>query len=324
MKLTLRALARSTLLFILLANCAVASHAQQRPSAPDYDAQEWREFVSPEAGFSVLLPGRPDEKVEEHNSPDGTFTTRTFTLRNEEDAPQYDMMLVELPVAPPAENLALVFNTVRDNGLRAVRGTLLEERQLSDAVYAGRFYRIRTGDGQLMRVKALVIKNRFYNLICTSASRRRTGAKMRLDDEAAARFFDSFRLLTEQELAQFEGEVDKLLKSLRQKGEVIYGVCSDDARCKPAGNRLESEGVISKPPPVYPPIAKAARAQGTVTVQVLVDEEGKVMAAQIVSGHPLLQRAAIAAARQAVFKPFRLRNAPVKMVGVISYDFVLK
>ncbi len=44
---------------------------------------------------------------------------------------------------------------------------------------------------------------------------------------------------------------------------------------------------ISKPAPPYPPIAKAARAQGTVTVQIVVDEEGRVISAQAISGHPL-------------------------------------
>ena len=44
---------------------------------------------------------------------------------------------------------------------------------------------------------------------------------------------------------------------------------------------------ISLPPPAYPPIAKAAHASGTVTVQVVVDEDGKVISAHAVSGHPL-------------------------------------
>src|SRR5438128_8087463 len=56
---------------------------------------------------------------------------------------------------------------------------------------------------------------------------------------------------------------------------------------------------ISKPQPAYPPIAKAAKASGTVTVQVLVDEEGSVISAKAVSGHPLLQQAAVDAAYQA-------------------------
>ena len=51
---------------------------------------------------------------------------------------------------------------------------------------------------------------------------------------------------------------------------------------------------IRKPAPPYPPIAKAARAQGAVQVQVTISEEGRVIDAQVVSGHPLASRGCVA------------------------------
>jgi TonB family protein len=81
---------------------------------------------------------------------------------------------------------------------------------------------------------------------------------------------------------------------------------------------------ISKPMPPYPPIAKAARASGLVTVQITFDEEGKVISARAVGGHPLLQQAGVQAAYQARFSPVRLSGVPVKVTGVITYNFVLK
>ncbi|MFL6283240.1 MAG: energy transducer TonB [Pyrinomonadaceae bacterium] len=90
-----------------------------------------------------------------------------------------------------------------------------------------------------------------------------------------------------------------------------------------AGGVLNGKA-ISKPQPDYPPIAKAARAQGTVTVQILVDESGRVISASAVSGHPLLQQAAVSAARQARFSPTLLSGQPVKVSGVITYNFVLQ
>jgi len=81
---------------------------------------------------------------------------------------------------------------------------------------------------------------------------------------------------------------------------------------------------ISKPQPAYPQIAKAARASGTVTVQIVVDESGRVISASAVSGHPLLQQAAVSAARQARFSPTLLSGQPVKVSGVITYNFVLQ
>jgi protein TonB len=79
---------------------------------------------------------------------------------------------------------------------------------------------------------------------------------------------------------------------------------------------------ISLPKPAYPPIAKAAHASGTVTVQVTIDENGNVISAHAVSGHPLLQAVAVAAARGARFSPTKLSGQPVKVTGVITYNFV--
>lgn len=76
--------------------------------------------------------------------------------------------------------------------------------------------------------------------------------------------------------------------------------------------------------PAYPAIARAAHASGQVRVQVLVDENGNVVSATPVSGHPLLQGSAAAAARQSKFSPTMLSGQPVKVTGVIIYNFVLQ
>jgi len=74
--------------------------------------------------------------------------------------------------------------------------------------------------------------------------------------------------------------------------------------------------------PAYPAIARAAHASGQVRVQVLVDENGNVVSATPVSGHPLLQSSAVAAARASKFSPTMLSGQPVKVTGVIVYNFV--
>lgn len=79
---------------------------------------------------------------------------------------------------------------------------------------------------------------------------------------------------------------------------------------------------LALPKPAYPAIARKAHASGTVEVQVLIDEDGYVIAAHAVSGHPLLQAASVAAAREARFSPTSLAGTPVKVTGVIQYNFV--
>jgi TonB family protein len=59
-----------------------------------------------------------------------------------------------------------------------------------------------------------------------------------------------------------------------------------------------------------------------VRVQIVIDENGNVISAAPVSGHPLLQGAAVAAARSSKFTPTKLSGMPVKVSGVIIYNFV--
>lgn len=97
-------------------------------------------------------------------------------------------------------------------------------------------------------------------------------------------------------------------------------------RSKPPPKTV-SAGVLngkatSLPKPAYPPAARTIRASGSVSVQVLVSESGRVISANAVSGHPLLRAAAASAARNATFAPTLLSGQPVKVSGVITYNFV--
>src|SRR5215208_5097955 len=76
--------------------------------------------------------------------------------------------------------------------------------------------------------------------------------------------------------------------------------------------------------PNYPPLARPIRLQGVVTVQVLIDETGKVISAKAVSGHPILVPEAQKAAMQSRFSPTLLSEVPVKVSGVITYNFKMQ
>jgi TonB family protein len=78
----------------------------------------------------------------------------------------------------------------------------------------------------------------------------------------------------------------------------------------------------SLPKPQYPAAAKAVKAGGAVSVQVLIGEEGNVVSASAVSGHPLLRAASEQAARGARFSPTMLCGQKVKVSGIIVYNFV--
>jgi TonB family protein len=112
----------------------------------------------------------------------------------------------------------------------------------------------------------------------------------------------------EQEAREARGEVTKKAEGGKQL--VAGGVLNGHA--------------VSKPPPDYPSGAKQEGVGGTVIVQILVDESGRVIEAEPVCGHPLLAKAAVEAARKARFSPTTLSGMPVKVSGVITYNFVLQ
>src|SRR5262249_47890266 len=92
--------------------------------------------------------------------------------------------------------------------------------------------------------------------------------------------------------------------------------------------RKVSEGVVRgnaivKAAPLYPASAKKMQAAGSVQVQVTISEDGHVIEATTVNGHPLLRGAAVDAARKWVFKPTMLNGIPVKVQSTLTFVFTL-
>ena len=118
-------------------------------------------------------------------------------------------------------------------------------------------------------------------------------------------------------VSAIDGQILKTEKEERKEEAAIESA----PRAQISGGVLNGVAT-SLPQPVFPAIARAAHASGAVTVEITVDETGNVVAAHAVSGHPLLQAAAVTAARQASFKPTRLNGEPVKVAGTLVYTFV--
>ena len=75
--------------------------------------------------------------------------------------------------------------------------------------------------------------------------------------------------------------------------------------------------------PVYPPLARQARIQGTVKLQAIISRDGTIQQLQVMSGHPLLVPSALEAVKQWVYKPTLLNGEPVEVVTVIDVNFTL-
>ncbi len=89
------------------------------------------------------------------------------------------------------------------------------------------------------------------------------------------------------------------------------------------GGQVQAAKLIRQPKPVYPPLAKQARIQGTVRFNAVIGKDGTIQNLQMVSGHPLLVQAATDAVRQWVYQPTLLNGEPVEVVTQIDVNFTL-
>jgi protein TonB len=119
-----------------------------------------------------------------------------------------------------------------------------------------------------------------------------------------------------------------------QLGGVIGGIVSATNAAVPkfipvTPQRVRiSQGVtkgllVQKIEPQYPPLARAARVQGDVVLSAVIDTNGQITNLQLVSGHPMLVPAAIAAVKQWRYKPYLLNGQPVEVETTITVIFSL-
>lgn len=122
-----------------------------------------------------------------------------------------------------------------------------------------------------------------------------------------------------------KNEVEKAMDEAKSRGENVLSACVREDCGEPSGssdNQVEPGRAIRLVKPEYPPLARAAKASGQVEVQILIGLDGSVVAAAAVSGHPLLMAASVRAARDTVFTPSKYNGQPVKVVGVLLFNFV--
>jgi TonB family protein len=93
-------------------------------------------------------------------------------------------------------------------------------------------------------------------------------------------------------------------------------------RIRVAGN-VQQNNLIHKVDPVYPPLARQARIQGTVRLVAIIGRDGSVRNLELVSGHPLMVEAARQAVMQWLYKPTILNGQPVEVVTQIDVVFAL-
>jgi protein TonB len=89
------------------------------------------------------------------------------------------------------------------------------------------------------------------------------------------------------------------------------------------GGQVESAKLINKVSPEYPQLAKMARIQGTVRLEAVISKDGTIQDLKVLSGHPLLVKAALDAVKQWRYQPTLLNGDPVEVVTEIDVNFTL-
>jgi periplasmic protein TonB len=107
-------------------------------------------------------------------------------------------------------------------------------------------------------------------------------------------------------------------------GGTIAAVAPPVAHNSPPRISVMMQGnLIDRVQPSYPSIAKAAHIQGSVVLRAVISREGTIQNLQVISGHPMLVRAAMEAVKQWRYRPYVLNDQPVEVETQITVNFVL-
>jgi protein TonB len=81
--------------------------------------------------------------------------------------------------------------------------------------------------------------------------------------------------------------------------------------------------LIYRVQPQYPTLARQARVQGIVLLRAVISKQGKIENVQVISGHPLLVKAAMDAVQQWRYRPYYLNSEPVEVETQVTVNFTL-
>jgi protein TonB len=115
------------------------------------------------------------------------------------------------------------------------------------------------------------------------------------------------------------------------RGAAVANASADAVASPPAqnvrirqGGNVQQNMLLSQVKPVYPADAKEARIQGVVILEALIGRDGSVNEVKAISGHPMLQQAAIDAVSQWKYKPTLLNGQPVEVVTTVTVNFAFQ
>lgn len=323
------------ILCIVLSSPAISLARQTRSSWLSQSSSQkdpknaWKEFDSEEGRFSVLVPGTPEEIVSELDTRVGHLPQFAYLL--ETATALFLITYADLPYSQPGDpaQQSRMLDAGRDRMLTRDKNLkLVSEMNISPAGINGREW-ITEDQTTLSRSRAFLVNGRLYMLSFSMEKNRALksissapGSKNVTDlfTTTAEKFLISFKVA--ETSSESLGEVDQLLRRVKEQGiTVVSAIGPNDVAAPQSSAGILNGRAVRLVQPQYPALARRAHVSGQVSVQVVIDLEGNIAAAQVVDGHPLLRAAAIKAARESRFTPTQLNGKPVMVAGIIIYNF---
>jgi TonB family protein len=260
---------------------------------------EWKEYASEKGKFSVLLPGDPDPGYRPGPADSGAVIS--YVTNYQRDAKAWSVDYFDLPATPPDAGAVKKLLERRRDSYAPRSGS---EESLTLNGYPALEFKSPIDDRDRVKiVRIILVKQRVYELWVVTQAKR-------VASEDVTKFFDSFKPtpLTDEEV------VEAAKTAIADKGKIV-------PRKLVVSGGVLVERAIKKVQPLYPPEAKAAGVSGEVKIRILISEEGNVIEAEAREGPDLLRESALAAARLWVFKPIELSGRPVKVEGILTFNF---
>jgi len=311
----------------------------QSTAAAPATTSDW-ETLRPEGEeFSVLMPKGSTFEARKEPYHKMELNTRTYILKG-----QTGPVFAVVSLSGIKSNPMLYTEMQRINSYVDAFKTLFSPKVRKDAVAklvlvgektlqgnAGREYRMTLGD-LTGTAQVFATRKRFYSIVYLNTKK---------DDALQEQFLSSFNLPEKSGVAAATASTQnpttpsqetppstRVTDSSEEPPNAAADMKPEEQRGASPGSKRApiSAGVLngkalSLPLPDYPAEAKAAGAEGVVVIQVTIDEQGNVTEARAISGPKLLQEVSVNAARQAKFSPTLLQGEPVKVTGVLVFNF---
>ncbi len=269
---------------------------------------EWKEFTPEDGRFIVLFPGKPKEYSNNTYNNSGTVEEHVFTL-NPDDLELSVAYFEYLRSVTDAGAIGRVLDNARKQALAQTQGKVIKDNPITlDNKYQGRELIMDSPRGLLLR-RFYWSTDTLYQLVVVQNNRTS-------NDQITAKFLSSF---------SFPGQA----KSSNDKAFILPddGSCTDPSRTS-ASRVVISEAVLrrnklSRIQPSYPDKAKQQRMMGKVKIEIVIDENGKVLSAIGKEGPQELQQAA-AAALKSTFIPMLQCGKPVVVQSLLTYKFFIQ